>query len=288
MRFDGFTGNTRLQRRLCDIEENGRMPHAFIFEGADEKARHALALLLAQWVVCTASGDKPGGVCAACVKAKKAGHPDVFSAQGGAGSRSFHVDVIRTIREDAYILPNEAQRKVYLLEGADTMTEQAQNALLKILEEPPAYVLFILTCVSSAGLLPTVRSRAQIFTLEPSALPEADTAQKQVEELTGLLAGAVAAPHEYELLAVSGKLIKDKDRLRAVLQRLALVFRDACVCSAGSGGETTGQVKQLCARFTAGSLLSMLEATQQAQRMLEQNANQTLLVTWLCAKLRMK
>ena len=84
-----------------------------------------------------------------------------FTAVGG--SRSFQMEEVRQIRDSASVMPNEAQTKVYILDRADNMTEQAQNALLKVLEEPPAHVMFLLTCTAASSLLPTVRSRRRFF-----------------------------------------------------------------------------------------------------------------------------
>lgn len=88
-----------------------------------------------------------------------------------------------------YIKPNEAPLRVFLLEGAETMSEQAQNALLKVFEEPPDRVLFLLTVTSAVKLLPTVRSRAQLFTLEGEE--QADPADL---ELAAAICQAIPAP----------------------------------------------------------------------------------------------
>ena len=110
------------------------LSHAMILEGPDPEANLALAKKLAQQAVCTAGGRRPCGVCRDCVKAAGGSHPDIAVYGGKGGSRSFHVEEVRQIRDSAAVMPNEAQAKVYILDGADHMTEQAQNALLKVLE----------------------------------------------------------------------------------------------------------------------------------------------------------
>ena len=194
--------------------------------------------------------------------------PDIHIESGGTAARSFHVDAIRFIRSDAYIRPNESPYKVYLLFRAETMSEQAQNALLKILEEPPARVVFILTCDSAISLLPTIRSRAQIFTLQP--VPEELAEQvvserfpdiplekvqsavkawegnigKAIETLqegefqtaVGLacqIALAVVAQQEFLILQLTSPFVKDRNLFRTVLERLHTIFRDASVLRAG-------------------------------------------------------
>lgn len=286
MRFDGFEGNERVKEQLCALDASGQMPHALILEGPPGSDTAGLAALLSRWAVCTSEGERPCGECDGCKKTLSGGHPDIFIAQGGSGSRSFHVDAVRAIRADAYVLPNEAERKVYLLLGADTMTDQAQNALLKVLEEPPARVLFVLTCGSAASLLATVRSRAQILKLEPNS--EQDAGPSASRELAERMAQAAVATREYELLSLTGKLVKDKELMRGVLKELQKILRDACVKASGGGVPASGgeAAQLLSRRLTRDRLLSMLEVVRETAAMLERNANQNLLVTWLCAGLR--
>lgn len=82
------------------------------------------------------------------------GHPDIEEAGGDGGVRSFHIEEVRRLRDTAYVLPNEAAYRVLILSEAQNMTEQAQNALLKILEEPPRHVIFLLTCENRRSCCP--------------------------------------------------------------------------------------------------------------------------------------
>lgn len=285
MRFDHLPGNDRAKEQLNALDTSGHMPHALILEGPENSPKEEFARGIAQWAVCVSQEQRPCGVCSACRKFLSGGHPDVFTAQGGSGSRSFHVDAVRAIRSDAYILPNEAERKVYLLLGADTMTEQAQNALLKVLEEPPERVLFVLTCVSASSLLSTVRSRAQIISLSYSGEKGKDSPFCQLAEE---IAGAVSATREYELLSLTGQLVKEKNHMREILKYLQLILRDACVKASGGNAMRceSEAARKLAQRFTRDRLISMMEVVREAAAMVEQNANQNLLATWLCAGLR--
>ena len=141
-----------------------RIAHATIVTAPDREACLSLALDMAAALVCQASGPVPCGVCRACRKAREGIHPDILRVKRpeddkGRPKMEIPVDTVRRMAADAPVLPNESDRKVYLIEDADTMNTAAQNAALKLLEEPPKGVYFILCAQNPALLLPTVRSR---------------------------------------------------------------------------------------------------------------------------------
>ena len=135
------------------------IPHAVIVWGGSEEGRNADAYAIARATVCEASGKRPCLTCAHCVKSAKGIHPDIITVERPGDKQSIIVDQIRAIREDAVVLPNEADKKAYIIRRADLMNTQAQNAFLKLLEEPPESSGFILVAEDPASLLPTVRSR---------------------------------------------------------------------------------------------------------------------------------
>lgn len=266
-----------------------RLPHAILLEGPPHSGRHAVALRLAMAMVCTAPpAQRPCLQCPHCVKALAHSHPDITIIEGGENSRSLHVDVIRQIRSDAFVKPNEAACKVYVLFDAQAMSPQAQNALLKILEEPPAQTFFLLTCLSVYSLLPTIRSRTQVLSLTPSDLPPGDDEQAAAAQAAEI-AKAITAPGETLLLSLTAPLLKDRARCRDVLTHLAAIFRDACVRRAGGLTVLSGQrdaVLSLCQNASRESLIRLSDCVQEARSLLEGNVNPTLLVTTLCARLR--
>lgn len=284
MNFEGICCGEGVKQSLSRAFAESRLPHAMILEGPAGSGKAELARWIAKAAVCTGEGERPCGRCSGCVKAAAGAHPDITIAGGGTAARSFHVDTVRQIRSDAYIKPNEAPLRVFLLEGAEAMSEQAQNALLKVFEEPPERVLFILTVTSAAKLLPTVRSRAQLFALEGEEQPsDADLA------LTAAISQAIPASGEVMLLELTAPLIKDKERFRRVLQQLALLFRDACVLRAGGTSCLSHQpedAEALAHALTRGQLMRLLEYVQGAQKAQDQNANAALLVTTFCARIR--
>lgn len=283
LNFDTIQGAQAVKEQLSLAFEEGRLPHAVILEGPAE-ARNGMAKVLAQAVVCQASEEKPCGHCPGCLKALAGSHPDILLLDGDADPRAFPIDAIRSIRSDAYVKPNEAAAKVFLLLGVQNMSEVSQNALLKVFEEPPENVIFILTTVSGTALLSTVRSRAQTFSLEGGPAPAEEDLKYAAE-----LAAAIIAKNESELLFRSAGLIKDKTRFRPVLAQLLLVFRDAAVLRAGgntclSGSEDTA--RSLASAMTRDRLLALLEVVKMTGQALDRNANAALLVTAFCANLR--
>jgi DNA polymerase-3 subunit delta' len=160
-------GNERIQRNLALMIKNSKIPHAIILEGEMGLGKKTLAKHIAKAFLCGAQ-DKPCNICKSCHLLEVGSHPDLlFTVPDGA---SIKVDQIRNLRNEAYLTPMMSDGRVFIIDFADTMNENAQNALLKVLEEPPQKVCFILLCENADALLPTVRSRSVCFTLSPVAL----------------------------------------------------------------------------------------------------------------------
>ena len=161
-----FCYNKRAQETLAAFVNGGRFPHALLLEGPEGSGRRTFAREIAAALFCRGE-HKPCGSCNQCRKVLEQNHPDVEYYGGDGSRRSFHIDTIRQLRQNAWLLPGEAPCRVCVLCGAENMTDQAQNALLKILEEPPEHTVFILTAENRAMLLPTILSRVQTIRLEP-------------------------------------------------------------------------------------------------------------------------
>lgn len=163
-------GNCDIAVLLGEIIESGRIPHAFIIEGDSGLGKTALAHIIARAAMCTC--DIPmSGQCPHCRKMKERIHPDLIYVKGSGKTNAISIDTIREMRKDSQTAPNEAERRVFLLEDCDNMQQPAQNAFLKIFEEAPPHVVFIMTCKSAMNLLTTIRSRGRIITLHP-VIPE--------------------------------------------------------------------------------------------------------------------
>ena len=185
MELSALAGNRRLKEQLTGQEDGRGLAHAYILSGPAGSGRHTLARLLAAAMVCTAAPEKkPCGQCGPCRKVRDNIHPDVKLISGPGDGKPISVDQVRALRTDAYIRPNERERKVYLLERAEQMNPSAQNAMLKLLEEGPSYAAFLLLAENSAALLQTVRSRCEELVLTPvSPLEGEEWLASRCEEL---------------------------------------------------------------------------------------------------------
>ncbi len=168
-----------------------KLSHAYIVSSASDTARTEKAFCLAEAMLCQSSGERPCGVCRDCRKVKARVHPDLavierITDDKGRQKKEILVDQVRAMGADAYVLPNEAAAKVYIIKDADTMNEQAQNAALKILEEPPKGVHFILCASNPERLLATVRSRCVLISCAGEEDTEDETAAALTEEFMSL------------------------------------------------------------------------------------------------------
>ncbi len=313
--FNGFVGNTDTVERLDAMLKSGRVPHAFIFEGDKGTGRKRLANMLSRALACTGE-DKPCGVCECC---KISENPDIVTVL--PEKAAITVDQIRKIRDEAYILPNQSDKRVFIIPDANLMNEQAQNALLKVFEEPPKSVAFILTCEYSGQLLSTVVSRAAVFKL---SAPDIKTASEFIEKnypdyeniavldavrsssgnigaaLSVLSGGDKTDVTAREILSVIGDkselnllkalLVIEKDR---PLAKSVLLKMNELVCDAlsyKSGAKLSfpdGDVRvALADKFTCEHLLGISSALLNAKGDCESNCNGALMITNLCACIR--
>ncbi len=167
--FTSIAGNASLRRRLAEEILAGKFPHAYIIEGIQGSGRKTLAKNAAAALSCVNKdkGKLPCLICPACRKILDSKTPDIIHIAPERGRVTIGVETARGLRRDVMTVPNDFDYKVYIIEDADKMTPQAQNALLLTLENPPKYAMFFLICQSSAALLETVRSRAPILRTEP-------------------------------------------------------------------------------------------------------------------------
>ena len=173
-RFSALYANDRLKAYLQGAIDRKTLSHAYLIEGAEGSGRHTVAAIIAKALVCTGTGEKPCGKCLSCRKVELGEHPDVKTFSLPKDRKTFGVDTVRAVRSDALLVPSESDRQVFLLENAGAMTPAAQNALLKVLEEPPASVTFLLLTDRASAMIPTILSRVAVLHTEPLSAKQLD------------------------------------------------------------------------------------------------------------------
>lgn len=194
--------NSKAYLTIEKIINSGKVPHAFLIEGDVNNIGLDLAMKLAKGCVC--EGEvKPCDKCRQCLTANGHNNPDISVITAKEGKKTIAVDQIRALRLEAFIKPHAAMRRVFIIKEAELMNEPSQNALLKVLEEPPKNVVFILVVSSRTLLLPTVISRC---TLLSEKKVEAGSADETAQEFLNL----ALKGKEYEILSLLQPLEKDR------------------------------------------------------------------------------
>lgn len=174
---------SELKKRLSDR----RIFHAYIVTGSDGERRQWTGELIARAAVCSGAGHIPCGTCRDCVKALRGVHPDIETVE--KSGREHTVDSMRAVRGRAGVMPNEAEKSVFIIADADCMNVQAQNAMLKVLEEPPEHAVFVLLADNPSRLLPTVRSRCETVSLPPEEPEEPECVDAAEEIIEAYMSG---------------------------------------------------------------------------------------------------
>lgn len=177
--LDSFLSHGEAVSALIGDVRSGRAPHAVALIGPAGTGKRTLARLLACAFLCTDGGTRPCLRCKGCRRALDGTHPDLLTPSAGEKERSIKVEHLREILHALSLHASEGGERVVLLENAQRMTQQAQNALLKSLEEPDGSTRFLLTASDDTGLLPTVRSRCRVVRVPPWPLEAVE------KELTG-------------------------------------------------------------------------------------------------------
>lgn len=187
-------GNERLKARLASELASGKLAHAYLVEGAPGSGRFLLSRTLCALVAGNLRDAERirEGLC-----------PDIHLIEPPSGRRTIGIDQVRALRAAASVKPSELEFQAFIIKNAHLMTIQAQNALLKLLEEPPGQILFLLLCDNASSLLATVRSRAPVLRMQSFS----------ADELRACLTEGKFALPEAKLLAA-----RDRDALDALLR----------------------------------------------------------------------
>ena len=270
--FDALPGNTALKASLRTALDR-RFPQAVLLSGPDGSGKTDFAQTIAAALLCTGASPRPCGACASCHKVAHGTHPDLIVIDEGDGE--IKVETARNIRDEAAILPNDGDRKVFIIHNADRMNLSAQNALLKVLEEPPRYVFFILLSSQPGILLQTIRSRCAIYQLEPPHV-SADENPELLEPSRAFLR-AMAKGDEYGmLLGANGFAKLNKAAFQQAMTLLGTALRDAALVSVGAAPlvpALSAETRALAGALTAEKILAVYDHLTLLSRRAEVNAS---------------
>lgn len=166
IKFSDIVGHDNVKEHLQSAMEQGKISHAYIFCGEKGSGKKMMAECFAAALMCNGEGEKPCGACISCMQTESHNHPDVVYVTHE--KTRIGVDEIRVqLLNDIAIKPFSSEKKIYIIDEAEKMTEQAQNALLKTLEEPPEYAVIVLLATNTGSFLQTIMSRCVTLQFKP-------------------------------------------------------------------------------------------------------------------------
>jgi DNA polymerase-3 subunit delta' len=325
MDFNGIIGQGKVIGSLKRALAENRVGHAYIFSGPDGIGKKTIARIFAGLLLC--EDPKDGASCGSCIPCRmyeNGSNPDYHAV--ACDEASIGVDLIRQMQSDVAIKPMYSKRKVYIIEDASKMTEQAQNCLLKTFEEPPPYVVIILLSNNYDALLETIRSRAQRINFSKYTYEQVYQAvmqkyagvAKQVElavsyadgnigialELAGSGELSILRDKTLELVTCAARgetdkilefetfLDDNKESIGLILDILLLYYRDLLVMSE-TGNENiliNSDKKDMILKnvrmYSNRRILSSIAAVEEIRRAVKQNANYQLSMDKLLIKIR--
>lgn len=311
MRFESFIGNRKIIERLQTKLREGRFPHGLIFSGPEGVGKHTCALMLAKALNCTNS--EPGDFCDTCSNCRKIDsgtHPDLVIVSLEDEATQIKIEQIRRILGLLELQPLEGRNKIFIIDPANLLNQQAANALLKGLEEPPENSFFILMTVNVHELLLTVRSRCQVYNFTPLTLDEirqhgiADELavrwsqgsigraraldmtrlKSEREVVMDFLETVVGASEEHfqDLLAVSAELGRAKQEFESRMDILAVLIADVFYLKEGVGDKLINidlqdRLKKVAGKITDDRMIQMAEFLKLIELSLKTNVNRQML-----------
>lgn len=305
--MSNLLGNSEIKHELV----RGGFAHAYLIAGERGMGKKTLARAFAAQL----TGDTHG-------LAERGEHPDVLWLAPKEAGKQIPVDEVRAFRQEAYVLPNQSPKKVLIIDQCECLNESGQNAILKILEEPPEHVVFLLLAASREAVLPTIRSRCVIWEMQPVSEAEGTAFLQQrypgedrVQTLLRAAGGNLGRAMEYleggTLLVYGdlgvkflGKLCRNKlleaDKMlagvpkgefTAFLDSFARLCHDFLLYKTGSGQEnivfleSVLQIKGFLGRMRLEQLYKMAQLTLDCRTALRENGNENLIKTYFIAEM---
>ena len=165
--FKDIYGQKQIVDHFQNALESGKISHAYIINGERSSGKEFIAKIFAMALQCEAEGIEPCNECHSCKQALSGNHPDIIKVTHEKPATVGVEDIRNGVNNDVVIKPYSSKWKIYIINEAEKMTVQAQNALLKTLEEPPAYAVILLLTSNPEALLPTIQSRCVVLNMKP-------------------------------------------------------------------------------------------------------------------------
>lgn len=309
-------GKDDLKTRLDDIAAKGRLPHALMFSGRSGSGRKTLARYAAELLLCQ-EPRKACGECAVCRSIENDAHPDVIFVKRACEDK-YKMEPFREVLRDTVVKPNNGEYKVYVFEDCDTMRQEHHNALLKLIEEPAAYLRFVFTCENTGVVPETILSRVTEFEVPDTpikdcerALPDFGVDEKQARELSEMFSGnigdclaaleggdeagiietakkAAAALGKRDRFGLSAALLERSSRAEfsRVMEHLTRILRDALALKYGGEAEFFGkaEAKRIAEAFSEEEIMNMLDTMVEIAKNEIYNLNLSLTAAYFVSR----
>lgn len=290
--LDEIKNQNLASRILKGILKTRRIANAYLFAGPSGAGKKFAAVQFAKALICEKGGCE---TCSSCSKIQESSHPDVHLIATEQNKDSISIEQIRNMQKDVCLRPFLAELKVYIIEDAERMSEEATNSLLKILEEPPSDTVFILTTSSPQNIFPTIISRCQTvrFTrgleIEKKNLEivaEGEPRLGREEEIFSLI-------NLYDISDVLRKiknLVRAKEEAVEIVNSITELYRDVLLLKEKNEESITfkdriEQLRDVEGQLSEYFLAGALKETLWARHMLARNVNPRLTVETLFLKI---
>jgi DNA polymerase-3 subunit delta' len=324
--FDSVVGHKDIIAHLQNAIESDKVSHAYIFEGETGSGKKLLATMFAMTLQCEDKGVDPCLKCASCKKALSKNHPDIINITHEKPNSIGIEEIREQLTSDVDIRPYSSPYKIYIINDAQLLTLQAQNALLKTIEEPPAYAVIMLLTNNIEALLPTISSRCVTLTLKavgddmvkeylmerlhiPDYQAEVDASLAQgnigkaekiaaSEEFSALADTALkilrhsADMELYEMVDAVKELTQDKQNINDYLDLFLMWFRDVLLFKATREVDSLvfkheiNYIKERARKSSYEGLETIIEAIEKAKVRLRANVNFDLTMELLFLTIR--
>lgn len=287
--WDRIPGQEKIKDYFTRAVESGQISHAYILEGEPGTPGRELAEAFARMLQCEKGNGC--GVCPSCRAFDEGNHPDVIRVTHEKPDVIRVTEIRDQLVDDMGIRPYRGPYKIYLVEEAEKLNVQAQNALLKTLEEPPGYGIILLITVNAGALLPTIRSRSICLELASGGTGLELLEEEQRRQVLSVLKRASDCDRA-ELAAAAEEWKEEGISPRLVLHLIRVWFRDILVWKdAGQDRllilkEEVRAVREAAERYSYPTIQRILELTDRTEKRIASNVNYELAMELLLAALR--